>query len=153
MFIPLVFAGSLVLAHSATAAPRETYEPVALLPSEIHASLPPRPAPNGWEGVLAVGTGSVGALVRSVPASDGAGLPSVTGSSAPGLPSTGSAGAGLLSVPDIGSLPGLLRLNPSFSGAVSGSGAGSAGDVPRIVGDLLRLLELVRQVPLPLPAH
>ncbi|MFQ6328149.1 hypothetical protein ACLMAL_18675 [Nocardia sp. CWNU-33] len=121
MFIPLLFAGSLVMAPNAAATPPETFGPFTPVPADIHASLPPRPAPSSWEAVLAAGTGSVGASAQPVPG--------------------------------LGTLPGLLRPDPLRSGALLGVGTGSAGDLPRIVGDLLRLLDLVRQVPLPLPPH
>ena len=61
---------------------------------------------------------------------------------------TGSAAVWPRSVPDPGTSPGLLRPDPRCT--VGGGGTGSAGDVPHIVGALLRLWELVRQVPRPL---
>ncbi|MFE7801166.1 hypothetical protein [Nocardia sp. NPDC057440] len=122
MFIPLLFAGSLVMAPSAAAAPPESPWPVGPVSSDIHAALPPRPAPSSWEAGLAAGTGSMGGVL-------------------------------VQPVPGLGTSPGLLRPDPSRSGALLGVGTGSAGDLPRRAGDLLRLLDLVRQVPLPLPPH
>jgi hypothetical protein len=54
---------------------------------------------------------------------------------------------------DFARVPGLQRLTPDPLEAVRGENTGSADALPRIIGNLLRLLELVRQVPLPLPPH
>jgi hypothetical protein len=43
-----------------------------------------------------------------------------------------------------------LRLDPLAEGIARQEGSGSASSLPRIVGDLLRLLELVKRTPLPL---
>ncbi|MEV6429612.1 hypothetical protein [Nocardia sp. NPDC051463] len=120
MFIPLLFAGSVAMAPNAAATPPETFGLATPVPSDIHASLPPRPAPSSWQAVLAAGS---------------------------------SMGASAPSVPGLGTSPGLLRPDPLRSGAMPGVGTGSAGDSARIASDLLRLLGLVRQVPLPLPAQ
>ncbi|WP_228002834.1 hypothetical protein [Nocardia australiensis] len=62
---------------------------------------------------------------------------------------TGSARTLLESNPELASVPGLLCL--AVTEATRGDGTGSADTVPRIVSAVLRLLELVRQVPLPIP--
>jgi hypothetical protein len=129
MLIPLLFAGSMVMAPSATAAPPETSGSAMAASLDTFGPAPDFPfLPDlshltslSLESVLAAWAGSVGAL------------PSPAG--------------------DFARVPGLQRLTPDPLEAVRGENTGSADALPRIIGNLLRLLELVRQVPLPLPPH